>query len=275
MKLTNSLDRALLILELVSSRPGGWSNAELSRHLGIATSSCSYVLGHLERAGYLTRHGASGRYEIGIKMVRIAYGALGAFGLREAAKPILHKLAADTGLSAFVAVLDNGSVMLIEHIETSEFAKIDAQTNVDLEIGIQFPPHATALGKALLSHLTNPQVLHVIRKGGLQKWGPKTNVSEAQLLQELRIVRERGYAIVDEEYRKGVRAVGAPIVGLPGGIPAALSAAGTTTQPAWREKELVISLVKKAADQVSERARYGLDRAGKTINAQAARARNF
>jgi IclR family KDG regulon transcriptional repressor len=257
MKLTNSLDRALLILELVSSRTGGWSNAELSRRLGIATSSCSYVLGHLERAGYLTRRSA-GRYEIGIKMVRIAYGALGAFGLRDAAKPVLHKLAAETGLSAFVAVLDNGAVMLIEHIETPEFAKIDVQTNVDLEIGIQFPPHATALGKALLSHLSNTEVLAIVRKDGLEKWGPKTNLSETQLLEDLKLVRTRGYAIVDEEYRKGVRAVGAPIVGLPGGVPSALIVAGTTAQPAWREKDLVISLVKKAANQVSERARYGL-----------------
>ena len=258
MKMTNSLDRALLILELVSSRPGGWSNAELSRRLGMATSSCSYVLGHLERAGYLRRRAASGRYEIGIKMMTIAYGALGAFGLREAAKPILHKLAADTGLAAFVAVLENGSVMLIEHIETPEFAQIDAQTNVDLEIGIQFPPHATALGKALLSHLTSAEVLHIVHKGGLKKWAPKTNVSENQLLEDLKLVRARGYAIVNEEYRKGVRAVGAPIVGLPGGVPAALSVAGTTSQPAWRENELVISLVKKAANQISERARYGL-----------------
>jgi DNA-binding IclR family transcriptional regulator len=237
----------------------------------MATSSCSYVLGHLERAGYLTRRTASGRYEIGIKMVRIAYGALGAFGLRDAAKPILHKLASETGLSGFVAVLDNGSVMLIEHIETPEFAKIDVQTNVDLEIGIQFPPHATALGKALLSHLSNTEVLHIVRKGGLEKWGPKTNVSETQLLAELKVVRARGYAIVDEEYRKGVRAIGAPIIGLPGGVPAALSVAGTTTQPAWREKELVVSLVKKAASQVSERARYGLVREIKSIPAQAAR----
>jgi len=51
MKMTNSLDRALLILELVSSRPGGWSNAELSRRLGMATSSCSYVLGHWREQG--------------------------------------------------------------------------------------------------------------------------------------------------------------------------------------------------------------------------------
>ena len=257
-KMTTSLDRALVILDLVSSRPGGWTNAELSRRLGIATSSCSYVLGHLEREGYLRRRTASGRYEIGIKMVRIAYGALGAYGLRDAAKPVLHKLAADTGLSAFVAILDKGAVMLIEHIETPEFAKIDVQTNVDLEIGIQFPPHATALGKALLSHLTSAEVLRIVRKGGLEKFAPKTNVSEAQLLEELKLVRERGYSIVDEEYRKGVRAVGAPIVGLLGGVPAALSVAGTVSQPAWREHELVISLVKKAARQVSERARYGL-----------------
>ena len=255
MKLTNSLDRALLILELVSSRPGGWSNAELSRRLSIATSSCSYVLGHLERAGYLTRRGPSGQYQIGIKMMRIAYGALGAVGLRDAAKPVLHWLAEETGLSAFVAVLDNRSVVLIEHIETPEFAKMDIQSNVDLEIGIQFPPHATALGKALLSHLTNAEVLEVVRRGGLEKWGPKTNLSEDRLLEELAVVRARGYAIVDEEYRKGVRAVGAPIIGIPNGARAALSVAGTTSQPAWREKELVISLVKKAAGQVSERAR--------------------
>ena len=239
MKMTNSLDRALLILELVSSRPGGWSNAELSRRLGMATSSCSYVLGHLERAGYLRRRAASGRYEIGIKMMTIAYGALGAFGLREAArKPILHKIGRRYRLVGVRARFwKMAPVMLIEHIETPKFAQIDVQTNVDLEIGIQFPPHATALGKALLSHLTNAEVLHIIRKGGLKKWAPKTYVSENQLLEDLKSVRARGYAIVNEEYRKGVRAVGAPIVGLPGGVPAAVSLAGTTSQPAWRENE--------------------------------------
>src|SRR5580658_3760690 len=58
---SNSLERGLRILEMIGSSKSGLSNKEISEELRIATSSCSYVLGRLEREGYLARNAATGR----------------------------------------------------------------------------------------------------------------------------------------------------------------------------------------------------------------------
>ena len=87
----------MLILELVSQQPDGLSNKQISEKLGIATSSCSYVLGKLEQDGYLVRNSKTGQYEIGLKVVAIARGALRNLKFRKFAAPVLQHLATETG----------------------------------------------------------------------------------------------------------------------------------------------------------------------------------
>ena len=69
---TNSLERGLMMLELVARRSGGLSNAEIGRYFNVATSTCSYILGRMESHGYLKRDRDTGRYEIGIKIAGLA-----------------------------------------------------------------------------------------------------------------------------------------------------------------------------------------------------------
>ena len=78
---SNSLERGLKILEMIGSSKNGLSNREISEELHIATSSCSYVLGRLEREGYLERNAATGRYQIGLKVLAISRGRPAAHGL--------------------------------------------------------------------------------------------------------------------------------------------------------------------------------------------------
>lgn len=250
---SNSLERALTILELVAGKSGGLANAEISRRLSIPTSSCSYVLSRLERNGYLKRDGESGRYEIGLKVMALAYGALRDLGLRQTADPALHWLSAKTGLSGLIAVLDRGRVMLLEKVESPELFKVGT-----LDIGVRVPAHATALGKVLLAHLTSGQVSDFVRRYGLVRCTRNTNVSENQLLQELGTVRQQGYATADEELWEGIRAVAAPVFDAYGNLCAAVSATGTTSQYAWNQPHAVIELVIVAAHEISKRtARFG------------------
>jgi IclR family acetate operon transcriptional repressor len=60
---TNSLERALNVLDLVAHRAEGYTNSELSRKLEIPSSSCSYILAKLTRRGYLSRS-SDGRYTV-------------------------------------------------------------------------------------------------------------------------------------------------------------------------------------------------------------------
>lgn len=239
---TNSLERALAILEFVAHKSGGLTNAEISAHFDVATSTTSYILSRLEREGYLRRDPATGRYEMGLKIVALSHGALRDMGLRRVAEPILHRLSSETKTSALIGVLERGRVMIVDKVEKPDLARID------IDIGVRYPAHSTALRKVLLAHLPERQLAHLFDHYGLPKVSPKTIDSRARLLEELKTVHQQGYATSDGELYLGIRAVAAPIFDAAGEVSAAVSATGVTASV---EEETVISKVKTAAREIS------------------------
>jgi IclR family acetate operon transcriptional repressor len=247
---TNSLERALALLDILGRDTGGLTNAEISRKLGIATSSSSYILGRLEKEGYVARSDETGRYEIGLKVLAIARGALRRMKFRKVAMPILQKLSTDTGLDGVIGVLDQDRLMVINRISGSELSEADVDT------GSEFPAHATALGKVLLAHRPEENTLSLIQNKGLIRFTSKTIVEPSDFLAELNTVRKQGYAIADEEQRMGLRSIGAPIVDSEGLVRAAVAAVGTAKHESWRDMALIVTQVKSAARQISRLVRF-------------------
>jgi DNA-binding IclR family transcriptional regulator len=79
-------------------------------------------------------------------------------------------------------------------------------------VGVVAPAHATASGKAWLARLPEREAVAVLDRHGMPQLAPRTITSRRRLLAELRAVRARGWAVVDEELAEGGRAIAAPIV---------------------------------------------------------------
>jgi DNA-binding IclR family transcriptional regulator len=241
---------------LLEQTPGGLTNAEISRHLGIPKSTCSYIMTRLERKGYLLRDPNSGRCQIGLTTVALAHGALRGIGVRSIAEPALYRLASETGLSAGIGVLERGRVLVIDRVEGSDFVReaVEAahalsrthRVREDRDIGRELPAHSTALGKVLLAHLSRPQVLALVREQGLKRQTRTTITSRAGLLRELDLVRKQGYAISDREQSATVRAIAS----------AAVSLNGSMADTAWSDPGGLVERVKTAAREISRRARF-------------------
>jgi len=270
---TNSLERALGILEMLEQTPGGLRNGEISRRLRIPKSTCSYITARLEHRGYLSRDNASGCYKLGLTPVALAHGALREIGVRSIAEPALYKLAVETGLSAGIGVLERGRVLIVDRVEGSEFIR-DAvevadsppvrwrdqarkyRVRADRDIGRELPAHSTALGKVLLAYLPRPQVLVFFKQHPLTRYTRKTIISKAGLLRELDAVRRQGYATADEEHHAGIRSIAAPIYGAAGEVAAGVSLNGSLAEAAWTDADLLIERVKAAGREISRRARF-------------------
>ena len=269
---TNSLERALTILEIIERTPGGLRHAEISRQILIPKSTCSYIVARLERRGYLTRDEETGRYRIGLSTVTLAHGALREVGLRAIAEPALYKLASATGLSAGMGVMDRGRVLVIDRVEGAEFVRDAVQVaeglpprwaepsrkyrlRADRDIGRELPAHSSALGKVLLAYLPDQQVLGLIAERGLARQTRKTITSKTRLLHELEQVRRQGYATAEEEMT-GIRAIAAPIYGAGNQVSAGVSLNGSPGEAAWSDPEELVGLVKAAAREISRRARF-------------------
>jgi IclR family KDG regulon transcriptional repressor len=241
---TTSLLRALCILEMVAQKSGGFTNAEISRRLKIATSTTSYILSRLEREGYLTRDAEDGRYEIGLKVVALAHGALRGMGLRKVAEPILHRLVAETRYSGIVGVLERGLMMIVDKVERPDLAFID------MDIGVRYPAHSTALGKVLLAHLPPLKVAKRIERYAVTPASRNPKFTVEGFMRELATVKKQGYAMSDGELYLGISAIAAPILDSNSVVRAAVSATGPTRMA---EEDKLIACVTRAARDISQR----------------------
>ena len=272
---TNSLERALVLLETIEQTPSGLTNAESSRLLRIPKSSCSYIMTRLERKGYLSRDKDTKRYKIGLTTVALAYGALRDMGFRSIAEPALYKLTIDTGLSANIGVLERGRVLLVDRVESGrfvqgiinaaetiphvfqskkQFSTCEIRSKDERDIGRELPCDGSALGNVLLAHLSKPELLSLIKEYGLSRVTAKKTSMNALML-HLANVRKQGYASSYGEYEEGVCAVAAPIMDSSGNARAAVSINGYASEVDWSEADWLIELVKAAGRDISRRAR--------------------
>jgi IclR family KDG regulon transcriptional repressor len=275
-RITNSLDRALDVLERIEQTRGGLRGADLSRELGIPKSTCHYITSKLEKKGYLERDPATGRYRIGLATVPLAYGALREIGFRSIAEPALYRLTRVTRLSAGIGVLERGHVLLIDRVEGPDFVDSALQLANRApekdgraeaiprayrfrelrDIGRELPAHTTALGKVLLAYLPGDQLEALLETHGLAPRTPKTIVSKAKLLDHLAGVRKLGYAVADEEAYLGIRALSAPIFDAAGQVRAAVSVNGDAKERAWDDLPELVRVVQATAADISRRTKF-------------------
>ena len=217
---TNSLERALRLLDIVGRVPGGMTNAAIARRLKIASSSCSYILLRLEREGFVIRDEASGKYSIGPKVLSLAHYALRGMGFYEVTRPTLHRLATESGCTAGIGILQRDQILLIDQVENPAYIRLETT------VGMLLPAHATAMGKVLLASLPKPEILALIQRTGLTSRTTRTISDPVKLLAELELVRKRGYAFSNEEMFVGSKAIGAPVLNEEDVVVASISIVG-------------------------------------------------
>jgi IclR family acetate operon transcriptional repressor len=200
-----ALERGLLLLGAFRDH-SNLSLAQLGAHLPVHRTSTLRLVHTLERQGYLARDGA-GRYRLGPALHELGALALARLDVRALARPALERLAAETGETVQLVVRDGGDILVVDGIESAHRVKVGAGR------GERRPLHATASGKCFLATLPEPEVERLLRDLPLTALTPQTLVRPGALLDDLRAVRARGYAVNLEESEAGARFVAAPIRG--------------------------------------------------------------
>jgi IclR family acetate operon transcriptional repressor len=226
----NSVLNALRVLEEVAARqPVGVS--ELSRATGLPKSSAQRLVLTLHRAGWLRPVGSElTRWVLAPRILSVGLSALGEYGgLREAALPIMEWLRDETGETIHLAIREGGENVIIERIDSTEAVR------TFVRLGTRVPLHATSTGRSILAYLPQDEVDPILGKK-LTRYTKNTLVDPERVREELRAIRERGYAVNVCEWRPDVAAVGGAIL-TAGGRPAG---AVTISMPMSRfRKDLV------------------------------------
>ena len=237
------LDRALAALEVLASRPGECSLAEICATLKLHKSTVHRLMMVLEQHRLVDKNPDTGRYRLGLKLFEFGSKAFGTVDLRRYAKPYMDRLQRELGETVFFCMLDDGQVFYLEKIESQQSVRTACT------VGSRAPAYCTAVGKAMLAELPDAEVNEIIRRWGLKAVTPNTITTATELRQELKAIRARGYAIDNEEKEPGLRCVSAAVRGESGKLLAGLSVSG----PAFRvTKERVPELGKAVMQAAGE-----------------------
>jgi DNA-binding IclR family transcriptional regulator len=219
-----SLQRGLGILEIIAKKQSGVSTAEVSREIGLHTSTTFHLLRTLTTLGYLAQDEATRQYHVGSKIFHLAASVSNEVQLLRMAKPLLVEMAKETGESSHLAIFERGEVIVVGKIDGG------GPVGVTERVGYPRPAHCTAIGKMLLASLSDPEFKAFLNTAELRPMTPRTITAIASLEQELDRVRAQGYAIDDEEFSQGLRCIAAPVRNFTGNVVAAIGISG----PVWR-----------------------------------------
>jgi len=241
-----SVDRAAALLLALGESQGEAGVTELARRLGLHKSTASRLLATLEKRGLVEQDDETGKYRLGIVVLRLAETAERTLDLRSLAMPELDRLARATRETTGLGVLDGDRLLTVAQADGPNLVAMGDWT------GRSVAPHSVASGKVLMAALPEREIMRLVRRG-LDQFTDRTITQLEPLLEELARVRRRGYATAFGEYESGLNAVAAPVYDSRGQIAAAVDVWGPAFRVTPARVPELVAQIRASAAAVSVR----------------------
>lgn len=213
-----AVSRALDILELFLDRPA-LSAPEITDKLGLPRTTVHELVTTLTDRGYLDAvPGAPTKFRLGMRLFQLGSQFADRLDLVHEAQMAAGTIAAACDETVHVAVLDGTNVVYV--------AKVDSTHPVRMvsAVGRRLPAHCTAVGKMLLSGLTEEALdARYPRSQNLTAMTPKSITSPAKLRTHLTEIAASGISFDDCESNEAVKCVAAGVYDHSGRMIAAMS----------------------------------------------------
>jgi DNA-binding IclR family transcriptional regulator len=181
------------------------SVSELARLLSIPTSTCHGLVKTLEQCGYLSEiRRARGYYPTSL-LLRQASEIARFDPIPSFLGPMLTAVREETGETVVLGKRVKNKAVYLEVLESSEGLRYIAK------VGDARPFHATAIGKALLSEMTEEERTRIVSQIVYEPLSTRTITSPEKLLKSVEEGRKRGWFLCDGEYYIDICAIAVPI----------------------------------------------------------------
>ena len=238
-----AVERALDILLCFSKDKPVLSLTEIAEQAGMNKSTIHRLLATLEKKRFITRDQTTGMYQLGFLFVELSSILLQNLDVEHWALPYLQQLSEQCGETVDLAVLNNGHVVYLQVVESTQRIKIAAA------VGEQLPSFCTASGKAFLAYLPEEYTRKLLSQE-LTRYTEYTVVTPDELMKDLRQTRERGFAISAQEYEKDIHAVAAPIMDGKGCPMAVIAIVGPSYRMPNDRMQILGQMIRETVDLV-------------------------
>jgi len=209
-KFNNSLSRGFDILRAFKPGAGPMGNGELSAATGIPRPTVTRLTHTLTELGYLRSVKSEGKFEPTEAILALGYAVVSNMPVRQVVRDPMLRLAMGHDVTVALAARDRSSMIIVDAFNASSLSSLH------LEVGSRVPIATTAVGRAFLAGLEEPERAFFLglleAKLGAEQWlEVQPRVEDA-----IEQVARRGYCYVEDEWFSGMRAVGAPLLSTTG-----------------------------------------------------------
>lgn len=219
---------------------------ELAKQMELGKSTAFRLLATLEKWGYVRKNEENNKYRLGIKFAYVGTIVLERQEIIKYSRPYLEELSWETNETVHLAVMeDDCDIRFLDKVMGNSMFYMESF------VGGKKPSYATGTGKALLSTLPDEKVLNYFKKHEIQRFTEHTITDPEEFLEEVKRIREQGYAVDNEESEIGLTCYAVPIYNANNEAIAAISLSGPTTRMK-KNSEDVISSIMHTAKEISK-----------------------
>jgi IclR family KDG regulon transcriptional repressor len=243
---SKSLQKAMHILFHMGQHGPEMRIAEIASGLHLNKTTVYRLLSALERLDLVQRDPENERYRLGLKLHELGTKAVRARTLQSESRRYLKEMAHVCNEAVSLAVPCAGGVVCLERFDSPR-----TMITVRTPVGALFPAHCSAAGKAVLAYLSEEAVDAIVLNNRLIRYTNHTHTRTAELKNDLRRVRQRGYALDEQELEYGLNGVAAPVISQNARVLGAVGIAGPTQRFQGKDLAEKIELVKTTAQKIA------------------------
>jgi IclR family transcriptional regulator, pca regulon regulatory protein len=241
-----ALARGLDVIRAFGPTAMEMSVSDVATRTGLARPTARRLLLTLEDLGYVRSN--EGVYTLTAKTLELGTAHIATLGLWDVARPHMVALVEQTHESSSMSQLAGSDIVYVARVPVPKIIALA------VTIGTRFPAVATSMGRVLLADLSDDALEATLAVPSVSGIIPRVQPSAKELRESLAEIRERGWAISDEQLSVGIRSVAAPVRDATGATVAALN---VTTHAAETSVEHLLNahlprLLKAAADISAE-----------------------
>jgi IclR family acetate operon transcriptional repressor len=195
--------KALRLIELLCEKEEPLGVSEIGQLLGLNKNMTFRLLRTLWKEGWVVQEEGP-KYRMGLRPFHHTSKPVSRMSVRAAAAGPLRELWEQTGESAYLTVLDDDRLLVVDHFDSTRDVRIAAK------VGARYELHCAAPGKVLLAH-AGESLLARLAEAGFARLTSHTITAPAELREHLAEVLARGYALDLEEYADGLICFAAPV----------------------------------------------------------------
>ncbi len=241
-----SLDKSLTVLEAIFQHRDGIGTRALAAQLKLNVASVHNIAQTFCKRGYLRQDPDSKVFYPGIRLLLLGRHPSYIRSLSLSASAIVDDVARKLNESVMLASMDHGRVLNLKYVPSRQALRVQESEDMSQHA------YCTAVGKILLTSMTETEFSIYLHEVHFQSFTPHTITTAERLRQEVQTVREKGYAQTRDEFCEGISAVAVPIYDPWGTIVAGIGASAPTVRMDHEDFAITLDELRRAATQIEE-----------------------